>query len=207
MDCSLPGSSVHGIFQAIVLEWIAISFSRGYCWPRDRTRVSHIVDRCFTVWATREVYMLLNIQELVMDSLAWPAAVYGVTKSWTQLSDWTKLKHLFVFLLLMCLLSQGSLSGEPRRVEGTLFFLSYSSYSWGSLTGKVKEVFQNAGSVCILIWALLHECTRMWTFTDLHTCEFCTLSHTSIPQFLKTFREKRKHLEQELPGTSLWRKW
>ena len=55
MDCSLPGSSVHGIFQAIVLEWIAISFSRGSSQPRDRTRVSCIVDRRFTFWATREV--------------------------------------------------------------------------------------------------------------------------------------------------------
>ena len=55
MDCSLPGSSVHGIFQAIVLEWIAISFSRGPSQPRDRTQVSCIVDRRFTVWATREV--------------------------------------------------------------------------------------------------------------------------------------------------------
>ena len=44
IDCSLPGSSVHGIFQAIVLEWIAISFSRGSSRPRDRTQVSHIVD-------------------------------------------------------------------------------------------------------------------------------------------------------------------
>ena len=34
MDCSLPGSSVHGIFQATVLEWIAISFSRGSSQPR-----------------------------------------------------------------------------------------------------------------------------------------------------------------------------
>ena len=55
MDYSLPGSSVHGIFQAIVLEWIAISFSRGSSQPRDWIRVSCIVDRCFTVWATREV--------------------------------------------------------------------------------------------------------------------------------------------------------
>ena len=44
MDYSLPGSSVHGIFQAIVLEWIAISFSRGSSQSRDRTQVSHIVD-------------------------------------------------------------------------------------------------------------------------------------------------------------------
>ena len=45
MDCSLPGSSIHGIFQAIVLEWGAIAFSRGSSWPRDRTWVSLIVDR------------------------------------------------------------------------------------------------------------------------------------------------------------------
>ena len=49
MDCSLPGSPVHGIFQARVLEWIAISFSRGSSQPKDRTQVSRIVDRRFTV--------------------------------------------------------------------------------------------------------------------------------------------------------------
>ena len=54
IDCSLPGSSVRVIFQARVLEWVAISFSRGYTWPRDWTRVSCIVGRRFTVWATRE---------------------------------------------------------------------------------------------------------------------------------------------------------
>ena len=54
MDCSLPGSSVHGIFQARVLEWVAISFSRESSQPRDWTRVSHIAGRRFIVWATRE---------------------------------------------------------------------------------------------------------------------------------------------------------
>ena len=54
MDYSLPGSSVHGIFQARVLEWVAISFSRGSSQPRDWTHVSHIAGRLFTVWATRE---------------------------------------------------------------------------------------------------------------------------------------------------------
>ena len=54
MDCSPPGSSIHGIFQARVLEWDAIAFSRGSSWPRDRTQISCIVSRCFTVWATRE---------------------------------------------------------------------------------------------------------------------------------------------------------
>ena len=47
MDYSLPGSSIHGIFQARVQERVAISFSRGSSWPRDRTWVSCIVGRCF----------------------------------------------------------------------------------------------------------------------------------------------------------------
>ena len=55
MDSSLPGSAIHGIFQARILEWAAISFSRRYSQPRDRTWVFGIADRCFTVWATREV--------------------------------------------------------------------------------------------------------------------------------------------------------
>ena len=55
MDCSLPGSSIHENFQARVLKWVAISFSRGSSWPRYWTQVSPIVGRHFTVWATREV--------------------------------------------------------------------------------------------------------------------------------------------------------
>ena len=54
MDCSLPGLSVHGILQARILEWVAISFSRRSFWPRDSIWVSCIVDRFFTIWATRE---------------------------------------------------------------------------------------------------------------------------------------------------------
>ena len=54
MDCSLSGSSVHGIFQARVLEWIAISFSRGSSWPMNQTQISRTAGRCFTIWATRE---------------------------------------------------------------------------------------------------------------------------------------------------------
>ena len=42
MDCSLPGSSVHGILWARILEWVAIPFSRGSSWSRDQTRVSCI---------------------------------------------------------------------------------------------------------------------------------------------------------------------
>ena len=54
MDCSLPGSSVLGIYQARLLEWVAISFSRGSSQPRDQTWVSGIADRFLAIWATRQ---------------------------------------------------------------------------------------------------------------------------------------------------------
>jgi len=54
MDCSPSGSSVHGILQARILEWVAIPFSRGSSRPRDQTQVFHTAGRFFTVHATRE---------------------------------------------------------------------------------------------------------------------------------------------------------
>ena len=57
LDCSPPGSSVHGIYQARILKWIAISFSRGSSQPRDWTSVFCVscnAGRFFTCWAIRE---------------------------------------------------------------------------------------------------------------------------------------------------------
>ena len=54
VDCSPPGSSSHGILQARILEQIAIPFSRGSSWPRDRTQGSWIKDGFLTIWVTRE---------------------------------------------------------------------------------------------------------------------------------------------------------
>ena len=57
MGYNPPGSSVHGILQARILKWIAIPFSRGSSQPRDWIQLSHIADRFFTIWATREVHL------------------------------------------------------------------------------------------------------------------------------------------------------
>ena len=58
MDCSLPGSSVHGILQAKILEWVAVSFSRGSSPPTNRTWVSCIVGRLFIDRAMREAHFI-----------------------------------------------------------------------------------------------------------------------------------------------------
>ena len=54
MNCNPQVSSVHGILQARILEWVAFPFSRGSPQPRDRTQVSRVAGGFFTIWATRE---------------------------------------------------------------------------------------------------------------------------------------------------------
>ena len=65
MGCSPPGSSVHGILQARIPEWVAVSFSRRSSQPRDRTWVSRTAGRHFNLGATREAHLggrgLLNL--------------------------------------------------------------------------------------------------------------------------------------------------
>ena len=83
MDCSLPGSSIHGIFQARVLEWGAIAFSKGSSWPRDRIQVSCIAGKCFTIWATREAtWVLEGSCQLVDDHLGCYQDAWKCTWTW-----------------------------------------------------------------------------------------------------------------------------
>ena len=64
MDCIPPGSSLRGILQARILEWVAIPFPRGSSWPRrDRTCVSCIAGGFFTVWAIGEAWITLQTDE------------------------------------------------------------------------------------------------------------------------------------------------
>ena len=65
--CSPPDSSVHGILQARILEWVATPFTRGSYQPRNWTWVSHVAGRVFTIWATREAqiafYVVFNVRK------------------------------------------------------------------------------------------------------------------------------------------------
>ena len=64
VDCSPPGSSVLGILQARILEWIAMPSSKGSSQPRDQTQVSRIAGRFFTDWATKEAQEYWNGQPI-----------------------------------------------------------------------------------------------------------------------------------------------
>ena len=81
-NCNPPGFSVYGILQARTLEWIAMPFSRGSSRPRDRTRVSCIVGRCFTIFFSLPVYLALSP---VPKDFPFPAHIEAETKTVKEL--------------------------------------------------------------------------------------------------------------------------
>ena len=99
MDCSLPGSSVHGISHVRIQECVAISFSRGSSQPRDRNHIScisHIGRWILYHWATREALPYVSVQFSSVQSLSrvrlfgtpWiiaRQASLSITNSWSSL--------------------------------------------------------------------------------------------------------------------------
>ena len=137
MDCSLPGSSVHGILQARILEWAAIPFFRESSWPRDWTYASCIAGGFFTIWATREtlrkcdacMYMLEKAMAPHSSTLAWKIPWMeepGGPQSMGLLrvgQDLATLLSLFTFL------------HWRRQWQPTPVFLPGESQGCGSLVG------------------------------------------------------------------------
>ena len=73
MDCSLPGSSAHGISQARILEWVAISFSRGSSWPREPASPVKNPGRILYNWATWEAQRAsAQFSSSVVSNSLWP---------------------------------------------------------------------------------------------------------------------------------------
>ena len=68
-DCSPPGSTVHGIFQARIAEWVAISYSRGSSWPRDWIRISCPADSLPLSHQGSPEHFLTDILSLMVSQL------------------------------------------------------------------------------------------------------------------------------------------
>ena len=93
-DCSLPGSSICGIFQARILEWVAISFSRGSSWPRDWTRSPALQADSFTVWAIREsLYVLMCYWFSPLASKCWSASWSGCRNGESKMREVNKVSQ------------------------------------------------------------------------------------------------------------------
>ena len=144
----LPGSSIHGILQARILEWVAISFFRGPSWPRDWTQVSCIAGRCINLWATRE-------------------ALYYVPFSWADFNQ-------YPFILRNYNHEYNSFSDFCEFVQwisgwgwfwGTLVIIFYSGFSVGlnkynfrnvEMWGQRMET-QSKRNRCYLRWGKLGD--------------------------------------------------
>ena len=84
MDCSPPGSSVLGILQAKILEWVAVPFSRGFFQPRNQTQVSCVAVRFFTVLATREACILYIVVCVSEKAIAPHSSTFAWKIPWTE---------------------------------------------------------------------------------------------------------------------------
>ena len=128
MDCSLPGFSFHGIFQASLLEWVAISSPRDLPDPWDRTQVSRIAGRHFTLWAT-----ILSAQKGDKE----------------ELTDSHIHKLSLLLYLFSVLFSRWILKGKLlRKLQGSKELVYHERLKWASqVVLVVKNLPANAGDI------------------------------------------------------------
>ena len=101
MYYSPPGSSVHGILQARILEQVAVPFSRRSSRPRDWTRVSWIASRFFTIWVTREVEIIWKFKE-VASKKSRAGLLRFLKKVHFWVKEWLKTKSLTIATFHLC---------------------------------------------------------------------------------------------------------
>ena len=110
MDYSLPGSSLHGILQARVLKWVAISFSRGSSQPRDWTQVSCIPGRHFNLWATREAPLPLSppysiclfLSDFILVWYSFRFIHVAATVSFIIFCGWVIHIYIYIYIYIHC---------------------------------------------------------------------------------------------------------
>ena len=142
MDYSLTESSVHGIFQARILEWVAISFSRKSSQPSDGIQVSCIVGRRFTLWAICKA----EIETPTQRTKVWIPRGERQGWGWTGRLDW-----------LLCI-SQLSQWVRADHSTGNLLCALW----WPQWEGSPKRhVCLQRGHVCLCGW-FTSLCRRNW---------------------------------------------
>ena len=167
MDYSLPCSSINGILQARVLEWVAIPFSRGSSQSRDWIQVSRIVGRCFTIWATREVvYFPLNWTKefppvqcpegwggaLAFEGSGWEGRGFQAEETSHAGEQRVKPWGLFSVWKQKCteLKSQAMLSNVENSSNLLMIFRMYFYHFYGGEVSKSGQFWQWKGVLLII---------------------------------------------------------
>ena len=98
VGCSPPGSSVHGIFQARILEWVAISYSKGSSWPKDQTHVSWVSCLAGRFFTTVPPVVVQSLSHVWLFSTPWTRACQA-SLSFTISQSLLKLKSIDLMML------------------------------------------------------------------------------------------------------------
>ena len=114
MDCSPPGSSVHGIFQARILEWVAIPFSKGSSQPRGWIRVSSNASRFFTVWAPGKPLIYVQWQHKRNNRRSAFIHLFNVQLTFSSIDNLSRILSLL----------------QHSQILPVFFSLSYLIYHW-----------------------------------------------------------------------------
>ena len=131
MACSPPGSSVHGISQARILEWVAISFSRGHSWHKDQTHVSCV--SCFNRWILYHCATWSHIYSnyrLVIDNFHWHHQ-WGTAGHQVPPDTRPSEKHI---RCVWFQLRRHNLIATTRKHKKKTKWWTFCSFKWGEYT-------------------------------------------------------------------------
>ena len=157
MGYSSPGSSAHGIFQARILERVAISFSRGSSWPREQTRVSRIAGRFFAVWATREALIYIYLKIYIWNIYIYISASFAVYLKHCKSTvfHFLKRKKIIIPSLLKIFSFPFQLIVLPTQRQPLFWFLSPQIYFARPWTSHTRGSYLRSCCVWLLLLSLM----------------------------------------------------